>query len=370
MVLSVHQPASELYQLFDMLLIVSKGKTMYMGPASQSVKFFTQVGYPCPKYSNPAEYFMTFLNTDFSFNQQTDLDKINQIYSKSCQNEVLLQEIDQVRRNPRGCGSSSVVHKSNWFVQFYYLTKRNLKNCALNPGIFWFRFFIYLLLSLVVGTLYYRGNEKIDDIMLTNVLCFFVAYTIYMSVCMLPFFMMQKPVFVLERSSGMIDVFPFVVSNFISCLPSVALISITTALTVFYLISLAGNFWYFSVNLFLSLVCAEGFMHVLSTTTPHYIIALSAASALYGMFLLCEGFFLPKSLLPEYLDGFYYGAFHTYAYEVFLFNQFSDTNRFILYKRELENVNVNENLVILSCYAVVLQILFFFLVYILQTGKK
>ena len=206
--------------------------------------------------------------------------------------------------------------------------------------------------------------------MLTNIVCFFLAYTIFMSVCMLPFFMMQKPVFVMERSSGMIDVFPFVVSNFLSCIPAVALISISSAVTTFYLIDLAGDFWYFSLALFLALVCAEGLMHVLSTTTPIYIIALSEAAAIYGMFLLCEGFYLPKRLLPEYLDGFYYGAFHTYAYKVLVFNQFNETNRFILKQRELENVDMDENLIILSCYAVVLQIIFFFLVYFLQTGKK
>lgn len=56
-VTTIHQPSSEIFHLFDDLLLLAHGRILYLGPASESVAYFSRLGYACPQYTNPADYF-------------------------------------------------------------------------------------------------------------------------------------------------------------------------------------------------------------------------------------------------------------------------------------------------------------------------
>lgn len=61
-VATIHQPSTEIFNLFDDLLILSRGRVAYYGPTQDAVDYFARQGYPCPEYSNPADYiFMRVL---------------------------------------------------------------------------------------------------------------------------------------------------------------------------------------------------------------------------------------------------------------------------------------------------------------------
>lgn len=53
--MTIHQPRSEIFKLVDQVAILSQGELVYGGPSVQMVPYFTDLGYPCPKYSNPLD---------------------------------------------------------------------------------------------------------------------------------------------------------------------------------------------------------------------------------------------------------------------------------------------------------------------------
>ncbi|CAK4766587.1 hypothetical protein LEN26_004738 [Aphanomyces euteiches] len=55
---TIHQPSSELFSLFDSLYLLSNGRTVFYGKAADSVAYFASIGYPCPNYMNPTDYFI------------------------------------------------------------------------------------------------------------------------------------------------------------------------------------------------------------------------------------------------------------------------------------------------------------------------
>ena len=63
-VATIHQPRSNIYTMFDKLLLLSKGKTMYFGPRSEAVQYFSSIKYPCPEAFNPADFFVDLISTD------------------------------------------------------------------------------------------------------------------------------------------------------------------------------------------------------------------------------------------------------------------------------------------------------------------
>jgi ABC-type multidrug transport system ATPase subunit len=66
-VATIHQPSSDIFFLFDELLLLSQGQVMYQGSIQSVVSYFARFGYQCPQYTNPSDYiFMNILNEDES----------------------------------------------------------------------------------------------------------------------------------------------------------------------------------------------------------------------------------------------------------------------------------------------------------------
>ena len=55
---------SSIFEMFDQLLVLSEGSTMYAGPASDAVHYFTAAGFPCPEAFNPSDFFLDLLSPD------------------------------------------------------------------------------------------------------------------------------------------------------------------------------------------------------------------------------------------------------------------------------------------------------------------
>lgn len=57
-VFTIHQPRSNIVALFDQLILLAQGRTVYSGPFSSCQQYFDQIGYPCPSGFNIADYLV------------------------------------------------------------------------------------------------------------------------------------------------------------------------------------------------------------------------------------------------------------------------------------------------------------------------
>lgn len=55
---TIHQPSSEIFQLFDNLILLSLGRQVFAGPLTDAKKFFTEQGLPCHDDYNPADHYI------------------------------------------------------------------------------------------------------------------------------------------------------------------------------------------------------------------------------------------------------------------------------------------------------------------------
>lgn len=60
-ILTIHQPSSELFSLFDKLLLVAEGRVAFLGTPNQAADFFNQMNAPCPTNYNPADFYVQML---------------------------------------------------------------------------------------------------------------------------------------------------------------------------------------------------------------------------------------------------------------------------------------------------------------------
>lgn len=63
-IVTIHQPRSEIWGLFDRILLLSGGSPLYSGPVSECLPHFESLGYTLPAFVNPAEYLIDIAAVD------------------------------------------------------------------------------------------------------------------------------------------------------------------------------------------------------------------------------------------------------------------------------------------------------------------
>ncbi len=215
-VATIHQPSSEVLALLDKVCILSAGKPMYFGrcvcaypkcvrPAqahtaygdvmpghapshpvhprcgfrsspmcvctdapvslcwrahrtSDVTAYFEGIGHECPQFSNPSDFVLSLVNTDFP--GHADVVELEAEYRRTQQPGVLVACGKMDRSKPEydavfagaaaaddggahPASSSLSPYVKNVFQQFAVLMHRNSLNLLRNPGIIWIRLFMY-----------------------------------------------------------------------------------------------------------------------------------------------------------------------------------------------------------------------------------
>ena len=74
--MSIHQPRSSIFQLFDQLVLLADGKLVYTGVAGKTaVDYFSNLGFKCPDLFNPADYFLDIVSVDNRSEEEEDRSK-------------------------------------------------------------------------------------------------------------------------------------------------------------------------------------------------------------------------------------------------------------------------------------------------------
>ncbi|EKX38776.1 hypothetical protein GUITHDRAFT_115105 [Guillardia theta CCMP2712] len=373
-VCTIHQPPSEVWASFDKFCLLSEGKCLYFGSARDSVEYFGRLGHPCPSLSNPADFFLRLANTDFE--GHADVRALASAFTSQPEGMSLIAAIGQpIEHEVLVAGTAN-----GFWSQLLTLSHRAFFNNARNPGIFLVRLIMYVMLCAMIGFMFWKLGIEASDINSRITMLFYVAaFLVFMSVAVLPFFILERAVFLRERANGWYMVPSYVLATFLMSLPGLFIISlISTALVV--LPSGLNGFGIFLADLFLSLVAAEAFMCVVASVVPHYIIGIALGAAVYGFFMLCEGFMKIKSDIPDYFIWGYYIAFHTYSFRVFMVNEFEPIKHFnslqysdgkaVLDFYDMSDKPVYKDLSILAGYALGLQLIFGMILQVFHKGKR
>ena len=62
---TIHQPSSQIVELFDKVLLMAEGRTAYLGHVNNANNFLHSCGFPCPQNYNPADHWVQVFNFSF-----------------------------------------------------------------------------------------------------------------------------------------------------------------------------------------------------------------------------------------------------------------------------------------------------------------
>ncbi|CAG8489832.1 12693_t:CDS:2 [Acaulospora colombiana] len=235
---SIHQPSTETYSLFDKLLLLGRGKTLYFGEREEALEYFESLGYACPPYSNPADHFLTLVNSDF-MSDLSEAEKLIKSFNEAFKASEYKTEIDhQIKKITEECLSDESLavissetsnrYARNFFAQTFIIMNRSLKNAYRNVLMFWIRVAMYVALAILMGSTWWQvGYEQKSVQDRFSAHFFSVAFLVFMSVAGIPGFLEERLVFQRERANGFYSVGPYVLANTLISIPFVMIIALS-----------------------------------------------------------------------------------------------------------------------------------------------
>ncbi|XP_022641826.1 ABC transporter G family member 11 isoform X1 [Vigna radiata var. radiata] len=336
---SIHQPSTEVFQLFNNLCLLSSGKTVYFGPASAATQFFASYGYPCPTLMNPSDHLLKTINKDFDQDIEVGLAGTTNLpteevihilvnsYKCSERNQELQSEVALLSQKQK---SSLDVKRSHagFLNQCFALTKRSFVNMFRDLGYYWLRLVIYIALGISLATVFHNLGTSYDSIKdRGSLVAFIVGFLTFMTIGGFPSFVEVMKVFQRERENGHYGVTAFVIANTLSSIPFLVLVALIPGVIAYYLPGLQNgfeHFVYFICVLFSSLMLVESLMMIVASIVPNFLMGIITGAGIQGVMLLLSGFFkLPNDIpKPVWKYPLHYVAFHTFANQGMFKNEY------------------------------------------------
>ncbi|KAF2711484.1 P-loop containing nucleoside triphosphate hydrolase protein [Pleomassaria siparia CBS 279.74] len=63
-IVTIHQPRSEIWNLFDNIILLTRGSPAYAGSTKECLPYFARLGHELPRLTNPAEYLIDVVSID------------------------------------------------------------------------------------------------------------------------------------------------------------------------------------------------------------------------------------------------------------------------------------------------------------------
>lgn len=85
---TIHQPSSELFQLFDRLILLHDGKIMYQGPVAELVNYLNGCYIPIPKFKNIADHIITLVQDPSRIREGLTTNHLAEYYDRTLRERI------------------------------------------------------------------------------------------------------------------------------------------------------------------------------------------------------------------------------------------------------------------------------------------
>ncbi|KAL8378004.1 hypothetical protein RB595_008612 [Gaeumannomyces hyphopodioides] len=332
---TIHQPRTEIWELFDNLVVLTKGSPVYSGEAKDCIPWFADLGFELPPFVNPAEFVIDISAVD---------NRTPEVEQESTERVRRLKETwdDESRKRFPDFEAGAQVATSrkakiearkhaSFFRQAVVLTDRTFKVTYRDPMGMAASILEAILMGVCTGYIFYNlgrddsGIRSRQGALYTSaglqgyLFLLFEGYRLSIDI----------PTFDREHNEGCVDVVPFLLSRrlarvFTEDFPVPFIFS-----TIFYFMAGfdrdAEKFMtFFAVNLinhYIAVTCAMACIGLVR----HFPGASLIANLNYTLQSMACGYFIQSDTIPVYVRWLKYITYTFYVFGSLCGNEFEDS---------------------------------------------
>jgi ABC-type multidrug transport system ATPase subunit len=341
---TIHQPASEIFNSFDHLILLNKGLVMYRGSVAAVPSYFSERNFPVPQNYNPADWIMSvaqqnsiadLTKSGFFDTEPSSIEPPTRVSHLQAEGKIV---------NPLGISLhddssqdttdiDKILIKGDYqhvsfATQTRVLYKREFTNLKRDKGSLIARFGITIFLNLLFGLIFKGVGEASNDVMV-NTQSHFGAFVMCLMSAMfgagqpaLFGILEDRPIFLREYATHHYSMGPYFAARFTIELILSFFQTLVAALITYWLIGLQSTFFMYVAVLYTLGLAASAVALWLGSIAGVPKIAQELLPILYVPQMLFAGFFVATSLIPVWLRWVQYVCFLTYAIRIGLLAEF------------------------------------------------
>eukprot|EP01038_Epipyxis_sp_PR26KG_P011383 gene11383-15260_t len=343
-VLSIHQPRSSIYTLFDDITILSEGEVIFSGPRDDLEPYFQTIGYPCPKNINPAEYYIDLVSIDYTSpeNEQLTKNRIKLLSEKFKQSTVIQTHLKnlsnhdknlpiKINNNKSNNKIKNIIQSFGWklsqtFKKLRILHLRAWRQVTRDKALNFARFASSLFSALLFGAIYFRMGKGVATIpdrlgllqvaaVNTAMLALIKATTSFVS---------EKLIIQKERKRKAYSVFPYFISKLIAEIPLSSFFPCMSGVIMYKLCGLndaPGRLLKFVSILVIESIASTALGMSIGSFVPSAEAGVAVAPAVMVIFIVFGGLYVVNT--PAYLSWVPQVSLIRWAYEALCVNEFT-----------------------------------------------
>ncbi|CUF95595.1 ABC transporter, putative [Bodo saltans] len=317
---TIHSPSSELFALFDDLLLLAKGHVIYHGPTLDAAHYFASVGYPVPPRTNPAEYYMNLL--------QLTPDELERLWnsweayliSPAADKNLSVAPLQSTIRTHDANLDKRVGEKgSDFMTQLTQLTARSLRQFIRDPGALVGRIVQTIFFAILVGLFFFGVDNNAQGVQdRAGVLFMVMINNIFMAAMAgIASFPPERAVFLLEQSSENYSAWTYSFAKTMAELPFQIAFPILFVCIMYFMVGFVQTpEAFFKMLLMIVLIGNQGYSFGLLTaslfSTPE--ISMAMVPLVMLPFMIVAGLFANSDRLEPAWYWLEYISFPRYAY--------------------------------------------------------
>eukprot|EP00126_Sphaerothecum_destruens_P012373 Sdes_comp21223_c0_seq1m19876 len=329
-VCTIHQPSSDIFRLFDRLLLLVDGETVYLGSALKAQNYCEELGYTKPDGMNAPDFIIAVVSRDQTLVKGPDHPPnfFAQIYKESA--------LAQLRKisTKRAVETTQSIELKSQPVLYINSASDNTKTLisrvvAVNrssPGYLLKRVIATVFVALVFLTVY-RNSPKNDQgernlfsiLVLSLVFFLFVAHEYIGPI-------IEERLFVeRERSSAAYQSISYYLSHVVVEFPISLLRTFFWSIIIYFGVGLeitAPQFFFFWLIVLIVADLGFAIAQFSSALSPTEDVAAAAMASIPPFLLIFSGFFIERSQIPYHWIWAYYCNFIQYGFAALVINQF------------------------------------------------
>ena len=330
---TIHQPASVLYDMFDKVCLISEGKMAFFGSHTDALTHFEESGYPCPPYHCPADHFIYTLaiKSDDEVKCRERCAEIVQSYEISTFHTKVITDIESTSKvfNNINSGYIETKLKAKFWDQLSENFRRSLIEGLRNPRITRARFAVCIIISFILGFIYFGTDNDIASVRTNKSGLFFMCVLSFTASSMnFSALRIALEINIIKREyqNGLYTILPYFIS--VVLLELLALIPfVLIALVIFYFMSglviSAGAFFNAFVSLLVSCFTSSSIGWFIGVAAEDPISAKAISASVVLPFMLVMGL-LKHVKETVYLIPIKYLSWLRYGYHTLMINEFKD----------------------------------------------
>ena len=304
---TIHQPSSDIFELFDDLMLIQSGNIVYHGPCKDSVAHFSSIGFKCPEQHNPADYFFMHVLTCGD-----DEEKARIKFSQNERTAALVEgwgKVKDVRPAVINETDSYVLpaaeSTSSAYEQFSLLFRRSWREATRNPMRVRAQFGQSMVFAFIIATIWWDLATTQDGIQDRNGVIFFMSANGMMSSIMgvLSTFGNERETFIRDYENNLYGVGPYFVAKVMCDAPFYLTIPGIGATLMFFTVGFQLTFSnYINTVLIMILLNYTGMSMglILASIFSDIAVALLIAPLIIMPLMMFSGFFLNADSTPVY----------------------------------------------------------------------